>query len=84
MASPATMASSSKYANKRNAYNFSNISNSLTADDSIKWQEKVAVGIRFNPTDEVLASHFLAWKLSGSTEGPIFSLIKEVDVHQLL
>ncbi|KAJ4709497.1 NAC domain-containing protein [Melia azedarach] len=82
MASPVAMASSSRYANERNAYNLSKISNSLIADDSIKWQEKVAVGIKFNPNDEVLASHYLVGKLSGSTEGPIFSLIKEVDVYQ--
>ncbi|KAJ4708948.1 NAC domain protein [Melia azedarach] len=82
MASPATTASSSKNANERKAYDLSKISNSIIADDSIKWEQKVAVGIRFNPNDQVLASHYLAGKASGSTDSPIFSLIKEVDVYQ--
>ncbi|KAJ4709484.1 NAC domain-containing protein [Melia azedarach] len=85
MVSPAITASSSwKHANEsdRNANNLSKISNSLLADDSIKWGQKVAVGIRFNPNDEVLASHYVAGKSCGSTNGPIFSLIKEVDVYQ--
>ncbi|KAJ4709492.1 NAC domain-containing protein 67 [Melia azedarach] len=68
-------------ASSGNAYNLSKISNSIIADDSTKWEEKVTVGIRFNPNDQVLASHYLAGKSYGSTDGPIFSLIK-VDVYQ--
>ncbi|KAJ4709480.1 NAC domain protein [Melia azedarach] len=40
------------------------------------------VGAKFKPTDEVLARHYLAGKMSGQTDGPIFPLIKEVDVYK--
>ncbi|KAJ4709485.1 NAC domain-containing protein [Melia azedarach] len=40
------------------------------------------VGTRFRPTDEILARHYLAGKVSGRADGPIFPLIKEVDVYK--
>ncbi|KAJ4709489.1 NAC domain-containing protein [Melia azedarach] len=58
------------------------ISHSVLADDSKKWREKVPVGIRFKPNDQVLAGYYLAGKVYGRTHGPIFQLIREVHVHQ--
>ncbi|KAJ4709490.1 NAC domain protein [Melia azedarach] len=58
------------------------LSDSLLADDSKRWREKVPVGIRFKPTDQVLVCHYLAGKVSGCTDGPIFPLIKQVNVYQ--
>lgn len=46
-----------------------------------RWKEKFE-GIKFRPTAEDLAGHYLAGKVSGSTDGPIFPLIQEVDVYQ--
>ncbi|KAJ4708947.1 NAC domain-containing protein [Melia azedarach] len=52
----------------------------LAANDSGKGA--LAVGVRFNPTDELLAGYYLAGKVAGSTGGDVFQHIKDVDVYE--
>ncbi|KAJ4723263.1 NAC domain-containing protein [Melia azedarach] len=52
----------------------------LAANDSGKGA--LAVGVRFNPTDELLAGYYLAGKVAGSTGGDVFQQIKDVDVYE--
>lgn len=72
---------SSKYTDEGNKTS-PTIPDSVLADDSKKWQEKVPIGIKFKPTDQVLAGYYLAGKVSGHTDGPIFQLIKDVEFYQ--
>lgn len=53
------------------------------ADHNRDWGGWTKVkGIKFKPTPEVLVGHYLARKVSGCTDGPIFPLIPEVNVYQ--
>lgn len=53
------------------------------ADHNRDWETwKKVDGIKFKPTAEVLIFVYLAGMVSGSTDGPIFPLIQEVDVYQ--
>ncbi|KAJ4709078.1 NAC domain-containing protein [Melia azedarach] len=60
----------------------SNSAVSELTDESKKWAERKPIGIRFNPTDEVLAGVFLVGKVFGSTaDSPVFQFFKDAKVY---
>ncbi|KAJ4709077.1 NAC domain-containing protein [Melia azedarach] len=72
------MAPSDRY---RGIY-LSNSAVSKLTDESKKWAERKPIGIRFNPTDEVLAGVFLVGKVFGRTaDSPVFQFFRDVNVY---